>query len=71
MNMYKKFEILQKKKKKILLGHVSVMVARADLWHNYKLGHVLARVVGHQAKGTQTDCHHELCFSSCGSGVQL
>ena len=50
-----------------MLGHVSVMVAWADLWHNYKLSHVLASVVGCQAKGTQTDCHHELCFLFCGS----
>lgn len=49
-----------------MLGHVSVMVAWADLWHNYKLSHVLASVVGRQAKGTQTDCHRELCFSFCG-----
>ena len=55
------------KKKKILLGHVSVMVAWADLWHNYKLRHGLARAVGRQAKGIQIDCHHKLCFSSCGS----
>ena len=56
--------------KKILLGQVSVMVARADMWHsthNYKLGLVLARVVERPAKGMQTDCHLKLCFASHGS----
>lgn len=65
LNIYKKIEILKKKKKSFLV-QMSVILAWADLSHshNYKCNLMLARVVGHQTCGMQTDCHCELCFPS-------
>lgn len=63
LNIHKKFEIPQKNFFFLL---VQVILAWADLSHshNYKCSLMLARPVGHQAHGMQTDCHGELCFPS-------
>ena len=68
--MYKKFEILQKKKKN-LAGARECDGGTSRPVTQLQTRSCVSKSCRAPSKGTQTDCHHELCFSSCGSGVQL